>query len=204
VTTAELARAPQSVVAATRPPFDRVTIAVHWTTVALVLGLFAVALAMSQVQDEAGAKALLTLHRSLGVTVWTLTVLRLVWRLTRASLPPFPESMGAPHRLAARLSEYGLYLFLLAQPVTGMIQSLYRGKAFDLFYLWRVPAVVGRDRALVHLFHAIHEGSGWAFAALIGLHASAALIHRFVLRDGVFESMWRFGRRPNRRGDPNP
>ena len=177
---------------ATRPPFDRVTIAVHWTTVALVLGLFAVALAMSQVQDEASAKMLLTLHRSLGVTVWTLTVCRLVWRLTRASLPPYPESMGAPQRLAARLSEYGLYLFLLVQPVTGMIQSLYRGKPFGLLYFWRIPVMVGHDRAIVHLFHAIHEWSAWAFAALIGLHASAALIHRFVLRDGVFESMWLF------------
>jgi cytochrome b561 len=193
--TAELAHAPQSAVAVTRPPFDRVTIAVHWTTVALVLALFAVALAMSKVQDEASAKTLLTLHRSLGVTVWTLTVLRLVWRLTRVSLPPYPESMGAPQRMAARLSEYGLYLFLLAQPVTGMVQSLYRGKAFDLFYLSRVPAIVGHDRAMVHLFHAVHEWSAWAFAALIGLHASAALIHRFVFRDGVFQSMWPFGRR---------
>jgi cytochrome b561 len=195
VTSVEPATARPRAVSATRPPFDRVTIAVHWTTVALVLALFAVALAMSQVQDEASAKVLLTLHRSLGVMVWTLTVARLAWRLNRASLPPYPESMGALQRLVARLSEYGLYLFLLAQPVTGMVQSLYRGKAFELFYLWRVPAIVGHDRAMVHLFHAIHEWSAWAFAALIGLHASAALFHRFVLRDGVFESMWPFGRR---------
>ena len=193
MTTAEPALARPRVVSATRPPFDRVTIAVHWTTVALVLALFAVALAMSQVQDEAGAKALLTVHRSLGVTVWTLTVLRMIWRLNWASLPPYPESIGARQQLAAQLSEYALYLFLLAQPVTGMLQSLYRGKAFELFYL-RIPAIVGHDRAAVHLFRAIHEWTAWAFAALIGLHASAGLIHRFVLRDGVFESMWRFGR----------
>ena len=195
MTTAEAARAPDRAMSQNRPPFDKVTIAVHWTTVALVLGLFAVALAMSQVQDEVSAKSLLTLHRSLGVTVWTLTVLRLVWRLRWASLPPFPDTMGAPQRLAARLSEFGPYLLLLAQPVTGMIQSLYRGKPFDLFFVWRIPAIVGRDRAIVHLFHAIHEWGAWAFAALIGLHASAAMFHRFVIRDGVFQSMWRFGRR---------
>jgi cytochrome b561 len=179
----------------TRPPFDPVTIAVHWTTVLLVLGLFAVALAMSQVQDQASAKALLTLHRSMGVTVWTLTVFRLVWRLRWARLPPYPQTMGALQRLAARLNEYGLYLLLLAQPLTGAIQSLYRGKPFDLFFIWQIPALVGRDRAMVHLFHAIHEWGAWAFAALIGLHATAALFHRFVIRDGVFQSMWRFGRR---------
>jgi cytochrome b561 len=194
MTIAETAPAPDRVVSAIRPPFDPVTIAIHWTTVALVLGLFAVAVAMSQVQDEASAKALLTLHRSLGVSVWTLTVVRLVWRLKWASLPPFPETVGAAQRLAARLNEYGLYLLLLTQPVTGVIQSLYRGKPFDLFFIWRVPAVVARDRAVVHLFHAIHEWGAWTFAALIGLHASAALVHRFVLRDGVFQSMWRFSR----------
>jgi cytochrome b561 len=195
MTTAEAARAPERAISATRPPFDAVTITVHWTTVLLVLGLFAVALAMSQAQDQASARALLTVHRSLGVTVWTLTVLRLAWRLKWASLPPYPETMGASQRLAARLSEYGLYLLLLTQPVTGAIQSVYRGKPFELFFVLQVPAVVGRDRAVVHLFHAIHEWGAWTFAALIGLHASAALFHRFVLRDGVFQSMWRFGRR---------
>ncbi len=181
-------------VAAARPPFDGVTIAVHATTVVLVLDLFAVALAMSQAQG-AEALTLLTVHRSLGVTVWILTLARVAWRLKWATFPPYPATMGEAQRLAARLSEYGLYLFLLAQPVTGMVQSLYRGKPFDLFYLWRVPAIVGRDRAMVHLFHAIHEWSAWAFAALIGLHASAALLHLFLIRDGVFQSMWPFGRR---------
>jgi cytochrome b561 len=181
--------------AAARPPFDAVTIAIHWTTVALVLGLFAVALAMSQAEDQASARTLLTVHRSLGVTVWVLTLARLAWRLKWASLPPYPATMGAAQRLAARLSEYGLYLLLLMQPLTGAIQSLYRGKPFDLFFVVRVPAMVGRERAVVHLFHAIHEWGAWAFAALIGLHAAAALLHRFVLRDGVFESMWPLGRR---------
>ena len=183
--------APRPAAAAARPPFDRVTIALHATTVVLVLGLFAVALAMSQA-TETEATTLLTVHRSLGVTVWLLTLGRLVWRLKWATFPPYPAAMSEAHRLAAQASEYGLYLFLLAQPVTGMIQSLYRGRPFDLFFILHVPAIVDRDRTLVHLFHAIHEWSAWAFAALIGVHAAAALFHRFVLRDGVFESMWPF------------
>jgi cytochrome b561 len=118
MTTVEAAQTSVADTAAGRPPFDAVTIAIHWTTVALVLGLFAVALAMSQAQDQASARTLLTVHRSLGVTVWTLTLARLAWRLKWASLPPYPATMGAAQRLAARLSEYGLYLLLLAQPVT--------------------------------------------------------------------------------------
>jgi cytochrome b561 len=71
-----------------------VTVAVHWATVLLVLALFAVAYAIGQAQDEASAAALLTLHRSLGVTVWSLTVLRLAWRLTGASFPWGRRSAG--------------------------------------------------------------------------------------------------------------
>src|SRR5690348_17078857 len=67
---------------ARRPPFDAVTIAFHWTTLAGVLGLFTAALLIDHAPDPATAGLLLTTHRSLGVTVWTLTVLRLSWRLT--------------------------------------------------------------------------------------------------------------------------
>ncbi len=179
---------------ARRPPFDAVTILVHWTTVILVAALFLVAYLLGQAQDGEAAGQLLTLHRSLGVTVWTLTALRLGWRSTGAKFPPFPDSMPPVQQLAARLSEYGLYALLLAQPLTGLAQSIFRGKAFDLF-LWSAPAFVARDKALIHLFHEVHEWGAWALAGLIGLHAAAGLFHAFVLRDGVFQSMWPFGRR---------
>ena len=177
-----------------RPPFDGVTIFVHWTTVILVLGLFLVAWLLGQAQDGEAATRLLTLHRSLGVSLWCLTVLRLLWRLTGAKFPPFPASMPPVQQLAAKLSEYGLYALLLVQPATGVAQSLYRGKAFDLF-LWPVPVIVARDRDLVHLFHALHAWGAWALAGLVGLHALAGLFHAFVLRDGVFQSMWPSRRR---------
>jgi len=175
-------------IAMRRPPFDAVTIGLHWTTVLLVAGLFVLGLSMGLAADARTAGLLLTAHRSLGVTVWGLTLGRAVWRRTGAYLPPFPPAMPPVQRLAARLNEYGLYALLLTQPVTGVLQSVYRGKPFALF-LWQVPALVSRDKAMVRLFHEVHEWGAWAFAAVIGLHAAAALFHAFVLRDGVFESM---------------
>jgi cytochrome b561 len=174
-----------------------VTIFVHWTTVVLVAALFVVAWLLGQAQDGEQASLLLTVHRSLGVTVWTLTALRLGWRLTGAKFPPFPDTMPPVQQLAAKASEYSLYALLLVQPLTGLAQTLYRGKAFALF-LWSAPVVVARDRALVHLFHGVHQWGAWALAGLIGLHAGAGLLHALVLRDGVFQSMWPFGRRASR------
>lgn len=196
MTIAQGAPAPDAPARAERPPFDAVTIAVHWTTVVLVLSLFSVALAIDQAPDPGTAKLLLMVHRSLGMTVWTLSVLRLSWRLTGARLPPFPQTMPRIQQTAARLSEYGLYALLLAQPLTGMAQSLYRGKAFELFFCWQVPALLARDKAMVTLLHGVHEWGAWTFAALIGLHACAGLFHALVLRDGVFRGMAPIGRRP--------
>jgi cytochrome b561 len=193
--TAQVLDAPSQAGTPGRERFDNIMLACHWLTLLLVLGLFAAALAMGGASDEASAGRLLMIHRSLGVTVWTLTVARLAWRLGRARLPEWPTTMNLPQRLAARVSEWGLYGLLLVQPLTGMAQSLYRGKPFDLFFVAHIGALVARDKAMVHFWHAVHEWSAWTLAVLIGAHALAALYHRFVQRDGVFQSMWPLGGR---------
>jgi len=189
MTIAERARAPEASVRAERPPFDPVTIAIHWTSVLLVLTLFALGWSIHRAQDEASALALVTAHRSLGLALWTLTVLRLGWRLTAATFPPFPATMPKAQQLAAKVSEWALYLMLVAQPLTGLAQSVYRGRPFPLLLGLQVPALVARDKGLVALFHEVHEQGAWVFAGLIGLHACAGLFHGLALRDGVLGSM---------------
>ncbi len=171
-----------------RAPFDAGTMCLHWLTLALVAALFATAWLHAGVSDATSARNLLQAHRSIGVTVWTITLFRLLWRLTGARLPPFPSSMGALHRAAAKASEYALYALLLLQPITGMAQTLLRGRAFDLFFI-HIGPLIQRDPALMRLTHDVHETGGWALLTLVGIHAAAALFHHFVLRDGVLTSM---------------
>jgi cytochrome b561 len=168
--------------------FDVVTIALHWTTVTLIVGMFASGLSMGLAADSEQAEMLLYLHRSLGVLTWITAFCRLVWRLGFAFLPPFPSAMPKVQQRIASLSEYGLYALLLVQPLTGLAQSLTRGRPFPLL-AWEAPAVMARDKGLTHLFHNIHEISAWALLGLIGLHVLAALFHRFFLKDEVFQSM---------------
>jgi superoxide oxidase len=171
-----------------RPPFDTLTITLHWTTVLIVLTLFGSGLLYGQVEDRSWAPPLLQVHRSLGVTIWTLTVLRLLWRVTGARFPAFPASMTPLHQLGARLSEYALYALLLIQPATGLAQTILRGRPFEVF-AWSIPPLVARDVGLVGIFRAAHEIGAWCLFALAGLHAAAALVHHFVLRDDVLEAM---------------
>lgn len=185
-----------ALVVARRPPFDRVTIRLHWATVLVVLTLFASAglHALAEARHSELAPALLQLHRSSGVTVWLMTALRLSWRLTHATLPPFPITMSKVHRASVKLSEYGLYALLLGQPVTGLLTTIFAGRPFALF-LWRFPPLAVRDDALRAAFHLSHELGAWALAILIAGHAATALFHHFVRRDDVLACMAPVARR---------
>jgi Prokaryotic cytochrome b561 len=110
------------------------------------------------------------------------------WRLTNASLPPFPTQMTKLHRATVKLSEYGLYALLLGQPVTGLLTTLFSGRPFALL-LWQFSPLIPRDEMLRAAFHLSHELGAWALAALAVGHAAAALFHHFVLRDDVLECM---------------
>ena len=169
--------------------FDQVAIALHWLTLALVAGQPTTAWLLASAGDDgAAAAALLTTHRSLGLVTWGVVAGRLVWRIAFAHKPPFPASMPTLQQGAARLNEWGLYALLLAQPLTGLGDTVFRGHPFTLV-VWRVPALTHADKPLFHAFHALHEAGAVALLGLIGLHAAAALLHGVVLRDGVLQRM---------------
>jgi cytochrome b561 len=154
----------------------------------LILGLLGTALLHSETRDHSSAELLLHIHRSAGVTIWVLTAFRLGWRLTRARMPAFPMSMTSSHRLIVRLSEYALYALLLFQPGTGLGQTLLQGRPFEVFG-WNVPAILPKDLQLSGAFQEAHELGGWCLIVLASMHALAALIHHFILRDDILETM---------------
>jgi cytochrome b561 len=131
-----------------RRRFDSLTIGLHWATVALITGMFASAWLLLA-SDREHAAILLNVHRSLGVVTWAVAIVRLAWRFSFAYLPPFPETMPRAQQRFAKASEYGLYALLLLQPLTGLAQSLARGRSFMLFE-WQMPKVMAgnKDAAL--------------------------------------------------------
>jgi len=169
--------------------FDQVSIALHWLTVLLIVIQFSTAWLQETVDHGSGlTMTLLALHRNAGVLVWIVGVCRLVWRHKFAHLPPFPASMPKLQQTVAKANEYGLYLLLLVQPVTGLGRVLLRGQPFELFS-WEVPVLLQPDEPIRHLLVEAHEIGANLLLALIGLHVAAALFHRLVLRDGVLQRM---------------
>jgi cytochrome b561 len=169
--------------------FDQTSIALHWLTVLLIVGQFTTAWLRETVDHESSfAVALMATHRTTGVLTWIVGLVRLVWRHNFAYLPPFPESMPKPQQTTARANEYSLYALLFVQPLTGLGNVLFRGHPFQLL-IWEVPALLEPNPAIRSVFVKAHEFGAKALLALIGLHASAALFHRLVLRDGVLQRM---------------
>jgi cytochrome b561 len=165
--------------------FDRVSIALHWSTVLLIAFQLTTAFLPHEGQV---ARTLLTLHRSAGTLTLAVVLVRLVWRSRFAYLPAYPASMSAPQRWAAKATEYGLYALLVLQPLTGLADGVFHGRPFVLFGL-QVPALMAFDKPLFHLSGELHEFGAKVLMTLIALHIGAALLHGLALRDGVLRRM---------------
>src|ERR1700760_647607 len=90
-----------------RGVFDPGTRALHWLTAALMLAVFTAAFAIDLATSRASHNAFLQLHRSMGIAVWLLTLLRLTWRLN-AKYPEWPSDMSDAMRALAKTTEYAL------------------------------------------------------------------------------------------------
>ena len=172
------------------PPghYDRVMRAIHWTTLVLVAGAFAAIWIADPALVGAYARPIVQIHRSLGLTVATLTIFRLAWRW-RARIPALPADLPTVQKIAARGVEGVLYVLLLAQPMVGLLYTNAYGQRANLFLLGELPALIDRNRPLAAQLGAIHSVLGYSLLTLIGLHAAAALFHHFIRRDEVLNAM---------------
>jgi cytochrome b561 len=167
--------------------FDPVIRFLHWLTLFLVATTFVLAFTIDFAPNEMKV-ALVQLHRSFGITVWVVTLGRLVWRQF-SRFPNRPADMPQAVRFAARWSEYTLYTFLLIQPVLGLLHTNAHGDRANLFFLGQLPTLIGQNRPLAKLLLASHKTVGLLLLGLIALPASAALYHHFWRRDDTLEAM---------------
>jgi cytochrome b561 len=168
--------------------FDPVIRFLHWLTLFLIVTIFVFAFSIDFASSKEEAVALIQLHRSFGVTVWAVTLGRLVWRQF-SRFPNWPADMPQAMRFAAQWSEYALYALLLIQPILGLLQTNAHGDRVDLFLLGQLPALIGQNRPLAKQLLRVHETVGLRLLGLIALHASTALHHHFWRRDDTLEAM---------------
>jgi cytochrome b561 len=135
---AEAEESGQDELAAPLESYDRVLKTVHWSTLLLIAAAYIAIWGSYAVATKEQEAFLTQLHRSLGVTVFVLTVFRLGWRW-HARIPSLPADLPAIQKAAARVAEYVLYALLLLQPILGILY-INAGEASRLFLSGRAAA----------------------------------------------------------------
>ena len=173
--------------------YSGVAMLLHWLIAAAVAANFIIPETLEGLPHEQYMDAMWP-HKALGLIIFVLVVLRLIWRLVNAP-PPLPSSFKPWERVLAKASHTLFYVILLAMPVVGYIANSYDGSDVNVFGLFTVPRLpVPADDEFAHkLFH-LHGAVGTALLVLIGLHVLAALKHQFVDRNGELYRMLPFGR----------
>ena len=170
----------------------------HWGVVALILVQGTIGLVMVELPKRPSVFAIYNLHKSLGLTILALAVLRLAWRLFDRR--PAPVSMPRWQHRASQASHVLLYVLLLAVPLSGWLFDSATGLR-PLFWwgLVRMPSLTGGAAPqLRHTFEELHEILFWTLIVLAVLHAAAAIKHHVVDRDDTLRRMWPGTRRANR------
>ena len=128
-------------------------------------------------------------HKSIGITLGLIILVRLLWRLTHRA-PPLPATVPAWQRIAAKASHVLLYLCMIAMPLSGYLGSSFT-KYPIVYFGMRLPHWGWEAPVLKELCSQVHFVTVTLFITLIAIHVAAALKHLLVNRDGVFQRMWR-------------
>ncbi len=160
----------------------------HWLTLLVMIGSFALAFVMVDLPIGPLKVDLYNWHKTLGLAILALAVLRLAWRLTHPA-PPLPAALPTWERRAAGATHVALYVLLFGQPLIGLVMAWVSGFPTLLFGVLALPSPLAADQALYDALARLHGLSAWLLLALIALHAGAALRHHFVKRDEVLRRM---------------
>jgi cytochrome b561 len=128
------------------------------------------------------------LHKSFGLTILALVVLRLLWRWYAGKPEPVPGMPGWQEKIAA-VSHWGLYALLFAIPISGWVLNSAAGFPLQWFGLFNLPGIAGKDHDLHEAAEDLHELLFWVLVGLAVVHASAAFYHHLFQRDDTLARM---------------
>lgn len=163
----------------------------HWITalglfICFPLGMYMVDLPLSPTKLQ-----LISYHKWLGVTLFSVLVLRLIWRATHAA-PALPWHTPKWQIWAAHATHFALYLLMIAIPLSGWLMSSAKGFTTVYLGIFPLPDLVGKDKELGDTLKNLHALLNYALLTLFILHVVAALKHQLIDQDGLLSRMLPF------------
>ena len=164
------------------------SIGLHWLTLIFILSLAIVGLFMTELANGPLKIQVYALHKSFGLTVLGLTIIRLVWRLFSIT-PKITANMPTWQNLIAKLTHGLLYLLLFAMPISGWLYNSAAGFPLKYFGLFKLPKLSDYNPELKQLAGDAHETFFYILAMLMLIHAGAALKHHYLDKDNTLTRM---------------
>ncbi len=180
-------RDPEGLGNAAAPRFALPLIVLHWLIALGIIAMLGIGLYMVGLPKGLPFKStVINFHKSLGMTVFLLVLIRIMARMAYGR-PPLPP-MRAWQRAAASITQGLLYVGMVAMPLTGYLGSSFN-KYGTKFWGLALPQWGWDDAHLRHVFFTVHGVIAWVMIGLIVLHFAGAMKHQLIDRDGLVRRM---------------
>ncbi len=172
----------------------------HWVIGLLIIANLLLGLGHEWVPDSS-IRFVIDTHKSIGITVLGLAIMRILWRLTHRP-PSLPTTFQRWEMTVSKITHTLLYLLIFAMPISGwMHDSAWKAapeipmRLFGLFEWPRISAIMNMDAVRKEELHGIlgefHEISGYVLIALVVLHIAGALKHQLIDGHPELQRMWK-------------
>ena len=169
--------------------YTATAIGLHWLIAFGIFAAFGLGLYMTGIPGLTPTKLkLFSWHKWIGVTIFVVAVLRVIWRATHAA-PPVAPGTPAWQAKAAAGAHHLLYLLILIVPITGYLYSSSAGVPVVYLGLWKLPPLIEASDTLKPILKFAHIWLNYLMAAIVVVHAAAAIKHQVIDRDGTLGRM---------------
>lgn len=172
--------------------YGATAIGLHWIIALLIFAAFGLGLYMTSIPGLSMLKLkLFSWHKWIGVTVFAIAVLRVLWRATHRAPAP---AAGTPawQAKAAHAAHLLLYALIVVVPITGYLYSSASGVPVVYLGIWQLPALIEKNDELKEILKLVHIWLNYLMAVIVVVHAAAAIKHQFIERDGTLARMLPF------------
>ncbi|MEB8430740.1 cytochrome b [Cocleimonas sp. KMM 6892] len=173
----------------TKESFGWVSITLHWLMAIALIAMYFVGDWMVDLDYyDKWYKDAPYIHKSVGVIIGLLMLARLLWNVVQAK-PRYLDVKSTMMNMLASLTHYFFYLMVFVLVVSGYLISTAKGQGVEVFGLFNVPALLADSKDRGELAGTVHEYLGLAFIILVGVHAIAALVHHYFMKDRTLKRM---------------
>ncbi|HAG52729.1 MAG TPA: hypothetical protein DCL21_02970 [Alphaproteobacteria bacterium] len=159
----------------------------HWTVSIMFISLLAVGFYMADIPASPEKWELYAMHKSFGAILLPIILIRMLWLAFDNKIDN--SKLTKLERIGSASLHGSLYLLMLIMPVSGMLMSMAKGYAINVFGLFTLPMLVEKNEALGVAMANVHFYAGNVAAGLILMHVLASLFHHFIKKDDILKRM---------------